>query len=414
MTRFRWISLPLTLLTLTLAGCPAPATAPASGSKGSVAIGFLSPLTGADAAIGEGALNGARLAIDAINAAGGVNGKPLTLVPRDDQGDPAKGVDGAKDLQKQGVVAIVGPSWSGVSRAVVDQVTKAAGIPVVSPGATSPALATFDDGGLFFRTIPNDSLQGRAMSQAIQADGHTKIAVLCRDNVYGNGFADALVADFNGKAGNQATKIAYPDDDKQDYPSIRARIPAGITAATLISYTSDAASIFRDWVASAENADWKWYFSEGLRDPGLSNNIANNARLEGLKGTFPLAGGTYLSAFNSAYQARYAKAPGIYDAYAYDAAMLIALAMVRGQANTAAAVKDNLVAVSRSGAKQAGFGEAGFRDAVAKLQAAHDVNYDGVSGTVDMDDRGEMTGGTYVIWQWVAGKPVDTSTVYRF
>jgi ABC-type branched-subunit amino acid transport system substrate-binding protein len=127
-----------------------------------------------------------------------------------------------------------------------------------------------------------------------------------------------------------------------------------------------------------------------------------------------LAAGTYIADFKAAYKARFNKEPGIYDAYAYDATMLVGLALARGKANTPAAVKGNIIAVSRDGQKQNGFGQAGFTDALAKLAASGNVDYDGVSGSVDMDDRGEMKGGNYVIWNWVAGQPVDTTKIYKF
>jgi ABC-type branched-subunit amino acid transport system substrate-binding protein len=413
MIRRPLLPIALTGLMMTLTACPGGPSPTQPGSADTVRLGFIAPLTGADSAVGEGTLNGARLALDHINAAGGVNGKKLSLVVRDDTGAADKGAEVAADLIKQNVAAIVGPTWSGVTRSVVDKVTKAAGVPNVSPGATSPSLATFDDGGLFFRTIPNDTMQGKAMSKLVQEDGQKSIVVLARDNAYGNGFADALVADFTA-AGNKATKVNYPDDDKVDYTTVKAKIPAGVTSVCIIGYTGDGSSIFRDWVASNQNADWKWYFCESLRDTGFSKNVANNTRLEGMKGTLPLASGTYLGDFNTAYKARYGKDPGIYDGFAYDATMLIALAMVRGKANTPAAVKDNIIAVSSTGTKQTGIGQAGFTDALAKLSESGNVDYDGVSGSVDMDANGEMKGGNYVIWNWQGGNPVDTSKVYRF
>ncbi|MBC7542319.1 MAG: ABC transporter substrate-binding protein [Candidatus Sericytochromatia bacterium] len=415
MTKRHLLPVVLASLSLTLTACTGgsiPTTS--SGSTDTVRIGFLAPLTGADASVGEGTNNGTRLAIDHINAAGGVNGKKLSLVSQDDQGEATKGVEVAKKLVEQNVVAIIGPTWSGVTKAVVTGVTKAAGIPNVSPGATSPELASFDDGGFFFRTIPNDTLQGKAMSRLMQEDGHKKVAILCRGNSYGNGFADAFVADFNATAGNNATKVEYPDTDKQDYRTIKAKIPAGVTAVTLVGYVGDSSSIYRDWIAANENVAWRWYFSESLRDTAFSTNVANPPRIEGMKGTLPLAAGTYIADFKVAYKARFNKEPGIYDAYAYDATMLVGLALARGKANTAAAVKDNIIAVSHVGQKQTGFGQAGFTDALAKLAASGNVDYDGVSGSVDMDTRGEMTGGNYVIWNWIAGQPVDTAKIYKF
>jgi branched-chain amino acid transport system substrate-binding protein len=408
-----WQPVVLTGLALTLSACPGGPSPTQPGGADLIRVGFIAPLSGNDASVGIGTFNGAQLALDHINAAGGVHGRKLTLVRRDDTGEAERGAEVAADLVKQQVVGIVGPTWSGVAKAIVETVTRAAGIPTVSPGATSPQLATFDDGGLFFRTIPSDTLQGKAMSKLVQEDGHTHIVVLARNNPYGNGFADALVADFTA-AGGKALKINHGDTDQPNFQEIRTKIPAGVTAVCLVGYVGDGASIFRDWIATSQHADWKWYFGESIRNASFAQNVANNARLEGMKGTLPLAGGTYIGDFNAAYVAKFGREPGIYDGFAYDATMLIALALVRGQANTPAAVKANIIAVSSQGPKQTGFGQAGFTDAVAKLAAGGNVDYEGVSGSVDMDTDGEMKGGNYVIWRWQGGHPVDTPQVYRF
>lgn len=401
-------------LSLLLAACPGNPQPAGPGGSETTRIGFIAPLSGVDAAIGVGALNGARLAVEAINAAGGVNGKRLELVPRDDAGTAANGAKVARELADRDVVAIIGPVWSSVAKAVVEEVTRKAGIPTVSPGATAPSLATFDDGGVFFRTIPNDTLQAKALSNLLQEDGHTTVTVLNRDNAYGNDFASALVSFFGTKTGYRATKATYPDSDQPDYPTVKAKWQSGTSAVALIGYTGDAASLLRDWIASNERTDLAWYFSESLRDAGMAQNVTNNPRIEGHKGTFPLADGTYLSDFISAYKDRYGKEPAIYDANAYDAAMLIGLAMVQGQANTSEAVKRHLISVTRDGVKQDGIGREGFSDAVTKIQGGIDIDYDGVSGHTDMDDRGELKGGAYVVWQWRNGQPVDTDKVFRF
>jgi ABC-type branched-subunit amino acid transport system substrate-binding protein len=413
MTRRPWLPVALAGLTMTLTACPGGLSPTQPGSADTVPLGFIAPLSGNDASVGAGTLNGAQLAIEHINAAGGVNGKKVSLIRRDDTGEAARGAEVAADLVKQKVAAIIGPTWSGVTKQVVESVTKAAGIPNVSPGATSPLLATFDDGGYFFRTIPNDTLQGKAMSKLVQEDGHKSVVVLARDNAYGNGFADALVADIKA-AGGTAVKITHADNDQPNFQAIQAKIPAGVTAVCLVGYVGDGSSIFRDWIATSQHADWKWYFGESIRDASFAKNVANNARLEGMKGTQPQPDGPYKADFVTAYKAKYGIEPGIYDGFAYDATMLVALAMVRGKANTPDAVKANLVAVSSQGQKQSGFGRAGFTDAVAKLSAAGDVDYDGVSGSVDMDANGEMKGGNYVIWNWQGGNPVDTAKVFRF
>ncbi|HEY9856814.1 MAG TPA: ABC transporter substrate-binding protein [Stenomitos sp.] len=417
MKRTPWLALTVaSSLSLILAGCPAPGSNQGTSSTDTVKIGYIGTITGGDAVLGETTTNAAKLAIEQINAAGGVNGKNLELLIRDDGGEEEAGIKAAQALKEKGVVAVLGPVYSGVAKQVMEQVLREAGIPSISPSATSPQLTTFNDGGLFFRTIPSDSLQGKALSQQIQGDGHSKIAILCRDNSYGNGLADALVSDFNAHNGNMAVKVAYPDtDDQTGYDAIAARIPSDVTAITLAGYLTDGIQIFKAWhTAGGNTAAIKWYFSESYYDESFANNVNATSALEGLKGTNPYSESPYLADFKAAYKDRFKLDAAYFAENAYDATMLLALAMVKGGANTPAAIKDNLVSVAAGGTKQTGIGSAGFADAVAKLKAGTDLDYDGASGTCDMDANGELTRGSYMIWSWQNGKPVPSGNIVRF
>ena len=119
--------------------------------------------------------NGLKMAVDDINTAGGVTGKQLKIVFKDDLGDPDKGVQAAKDLIGSGVVAIVGPIWSGVAQAV-DKVTC---VRLVSRSShrVPPAdlgVATFNRVG-FLPHHPCRYLEGKALSKVLIADGQTKV-----------------------------------------------------------------------------------------------------------------------------------------------------------------------------------------------------------------------------------------------
>lgn len=400
-----------------LAGCRM-GLVPKPAALDTIKIGVLCPLGGADPSFfsyGIGIAAGAKLAADHINQGGGVLGKQVELIIQDDAADRSRAQISAQKLVDAGVVAVVGSFASSISRHVLENVMIPARIPLVSPGSTSPALATDLDQGLFFRTIPSDSLQGKALSKVIQTDGHTKITVLYRDNAYGKGLAETLVRDFSEAVGmGSAIAFPYPDTDQQDYQILKKEIQAGSTAVALIGYVGDTSIVLRDWMASHELTDLKWYFEESQKDPAIASNIPDASRIEGMKGTAPFSLGTYLNDFKNAYRTKYGKEALPFSDQAYDATMLIALAMTGAGTATPEGVKNHLPQVSAGGVKQQGFGVTGYQDAVAKLRAGVDLDYEGVSGSVDMNAMGELVEGSYVVWKWLKGQPTDTETVYTF
>ncbi len=121
-----------------------------------VKIGTLLDLTGALEAYGKPIQNGAILAAEHINAAGGPLGRKLELVHRDSQTDPTAGIDAAKKLvELDKVVAIVGALSSGVTIPVATSVTIPSGIVQISPASTSPQITYLQDNDLLFRTCPS-------------------------------------------------------------------------------------------------------------------------------------------------------------------------------------------------------------------------------------------------------------------
>ncbi len=399
-------------MSLLLVGCPTPGKD--VSATDTIKIGFIAPLTGGDASLGQGGLNSAKLAIEQINAAGGVNGKQLELLVKDDAGEIASGVAAAQELKGKGVVAVIGPFYSGIAKAAVEQVFKAAGIPAIGPSTTSSALTTFDDGGQFFRTIASDAIQGKALSKLIRQDGKSKLAIFYRDNTYGSPFAEVLAADFASHAGHTAVKINYGDSDAPDYSAFKSQI-GDATAIAVIGYTVDGAKLFGDWAKAQDQfGSLPWYFSESFKDATFAENISDATKLEAMTGTYPVSDGAHLAAFHAAYKQRFGEDAGYFTENTYDATMLLALAMVQGGANTSAAVQQNLIAVSKGGTQQNGFGADGFKDSVAKIKAGTDFDYEGASGTVDLDENGDVMAASYVVWKWQGGQPVNTDKTLSF
>jgi len=163
----------------------------APGATGApLTIGTLLPETGNLAFLGPPEVAGVQLAINDINAAGGVLGAPVNLVTGD-SGDTSTdtATQTVDRLLQSGVNAIIGAASSGVSQSVINTIV-GAGVVQFSPANTSDIFTTYDDKGLYFRTAPADTLQARALADLIGADGNNTVGILALNDPYGTGLAE--------------------------------------------------------------------------------------------------------------------------------------------------------------------------------------------------------------------------------
>lgn len=190
-----------------------------------VKIGFGGPLTGPIAHIGKEEENGTRLAIDDANAKGitiGGQKVKFEVVADDDQGDPRTATVVAQRLVDAGVKGVVGHVTSGTS-IPASRIYEQAGIPMITPSSTSPAL-TAQGFKHVFRVIGNDLQQGEMMAgYAVKKLGLKKVAIIDDRTAYGQGLADALANSIK-KAGGQVVGREFTNDKATDFLSILTKI----------------------------------------------------------------------------------------------------------------------------------------------------------------------------------------------
>jgi ABC-type branched-subunit amino acid transport system substrate-binding protein len=167
-----------------------PAYAPAGATGEPLVIGTLLPLTGNLAFLGPPEVAGARLAVNDINAAGGVLGQPVQLI-EGDSGDASTdtATQTVDRLLQGGANAIIGAASSGVSLTVIDRIT-GSGVVQFSPANTSDQFTDYNDNGLYFRTAPPDTLQSRALSDLIINDGNNTVGIMALNDPYGTGLME--------------------------------------------------------------------------------------------------------------------------------------------------------------------------------------------------------------------------------
>jgi ABC-type branched-subunit amino acid transport system substrate-binding protein len=187
-----------------------------SPPKPPLKFGLLLPKTGVLAFQGPPMFAAAKLAIKEINEAGGVLGQPVQVEEGDDGTNPDVAKATTQTFIAHGVGVIIGAGASGVSKAVIPLIAQAGRV-MISPSATSDELTKIDDKGFFFRTSPPDVLQAKAVADIMMRDGHTKVAIIARDDSYGKGLADGVRADLEAAGLKSANILVKPYEAKDTY-----------------------------------------------------------------------------------------------------------------------------------------------------------------------------------------------------
>jgi len=204
------------------------ACAPLAHAQPQVKIGSASPLSGPSAHQGKDIENGARLAIDDLNAQGAtIAGRKVkwVLQAEDDGSDPKLGTAVAQKLVDGGVAAVVGHLNSGTT-VPASKIYNSAGIPQISPAATTP-LYTHQGYKTAFRVVANDDLVGRVLARyAIDTLKAKKIAIIDDRTAFGQGLADQFAQDVKRLKGAEIVSRQFTSDRATDFSAILTQIRA--------------------------------------------------------------------------------------------------------------------------------------------------------------------------------------------
>ena len=363
-----------------------------------IKIGALMSLTGALAPYGPAIVNGAKLAVEQINAAGGVLGKQLELVIRDTGTSPDVGRDAASKLvELDRVQAIVGALSSGVTIAA-SSITIPAEVVLISPASTSPAIPALNDNDYVFRTVVSDEVQGVVMARLAVILNYSKVSVIYVNNAYGKGLADVFGDTFATLGGTVPASVPY-EENKASY---RGEVDKATTgepdAIFIVGYPVDGNKQIVEAVEAGYQG--KFLFSDGMKGEGVAPGPAcasadTPGPIEGAYGTVASAG--FLSdQLDVDYATAFGPSTVPYNYQAYDAVMVIALAMERAGDTSGQSIRDNLRAVANGPGEKVYYGD--WVKAVALLKAGKEINYEGTSGVVDFKDNGDVAGGI-TIWK---------------
>jgi branched-chain amino acid transport system substrate-binding protein len=374
-----------------------------------VKMGIIGDLTGPIESLAPPIVAGAQLAIDQVNAQGGIlgGGKLVSVVGDSACDATTAGAAADKVVNTEQVTAIVGAFCTGATIGAAN----AAGIPgnvvMISPSASAPALTTLEDNDLVYRTTPSDAFQGVKMADLLIQKGIKDVGVTYVNNDYGKGLADAFAASFTAQGGTISVNVAH-EEGKADYRAELGQLAGGGSPnLVILAYASGSGqTVLRQAV---ESGDFTMYVGgDGMVGDDLLTGI-DAASVEGLLAT---RAGAYAGEAADLY-AKLATDAGndpaaTYAPQAYDAAFLLALAIEKNGSASREGLSAALRSVATAPGEQILPGE--WTKAAELIKAGTDIDYVGAGGPAEFDAAGDVPG-TIVYLAVEGGKFVEKGAV---
>ena len=397
----------------TPAGTAAPRASPSA--EGPLKIGLLLSYTGDLSDFGPPEENAARLAVEEINAAGGVLGRDIEVVKGDDATDPSQGVSEATRLVNvEGVHVILGALASGVTLPVAESVTGPNNILQISHASTSPALTDANDNDFLFRTTISDVAQGLVLAQLAQDLGLTSACTMYINNAYGQGLSEIFAENFEAAGGTVTAQVPH-ESEQATYASELAECTSGNPEALVAPAYPESAGVFLREAVEAGNVQ-TFLFTDGTKSPDMFADLGWES-FDGMSGTtatsLELEAGT---AFDAAYEAKYGSTPSVpYMREIYDAVYLVALAAETAGSTDPTAIRDALRDVANAPGETVDPGTEGFTAALELIEAGGDINYEGAAGSLELDESGDVSKfGAIEVWHVdAAAQELVTDKVFR-
>lgn len=380
-------------------------------SSNAFRAGGILPLTGNLAFLGPPEIAGVGLAVSDINAAGGVAGAPACHDIQDsgDSTDMSVSTASAGALVASKPSVVVGAASSSVSLNVVDTFADSK-IVQVSPANTAADLSGYSP--YYFRTAPEDSVQGGVLGQLVASDGYQKIAFLVFNDTYGTGLRNFTQEAFEG-AGGECVYGCKGDGD--EFPAGQTTFSAEVTAALAAKPDAIVVLAFDETKAIVpEMQSQGWDMSKSYYTDGNTTDYSADLEpgtLEGAQGTIPGADpdGALRDRLNGWFQGAEGEdlTSFSYGAESYDAVILSALAAVKGGDNLSDTVQKNFAAVSgATGGEEC----TTYSDCVALLDEGSEIRYKGPSGIGPINDLNDPSSAFVGIYQWDGENKIELTS----
>ncbi|MGY6529972.1 MAG: ABC transporter substrate-binding protein [Cyanobacterium sp.] len=378
---------------------------PPTSQEGGLRLGSLFPTTGDLASIGQNMPIAARLAVDTINACGGVNGEPVTLINEDDQTDPAAGSAAMTKLAEvDRVHAVVGSFASSVSTAALDVAVRNR-VMMISPGSTSPVFTERAENGEFegfwARTAPPDTYQAQALAALARQRGFSNVSTVVINNDYGVGFERQFNDSFTDLGGNVLNKdrgVRYDPRATTLDSEAAAAFANNPDAVAAILYAETGSLLLQSAFQQGLTDGVTILLTDGVYSEDFTQQVGTRADgtsiIAGALGTVPGADGQALDSLRALWQENIGTELTAFVPHTWDATVLLMLAAEAGGSNSGEVIRDNLLEVAGGD----GIEVTDPCEAMELIRNGETINYQGASGNVDIDENGDVVG-VYDVWQ---------------
>ncbi|MBN2528996.1 MAG: ABC transporter substrate-binding protein [Deltaproteobacteria bacterium] len=367
-------------------------------NQNTVLLGSVLPTTGALSARGTKREQAIQLAVDEINAAGGIHGKHLAVLFCDSATsteNTTRALTHIASLNR--IPAVIGPSSSSVLIESFGAVAKNNNILLMSPSATSPQISSLQDNNMIWRTVPSDAIQGAAIANYLLLErAFEKIAIINRNDAYGNGLRDEILANLEGKFpytddNRFINRVYNPETPETDQSQILVELEKFAPSVTvLIGLFADGSKFLE---LSAGKDIGQLMLSDGLNGEQLNTLPFTDNQFCRLAGTqaASVEGDIYQS-FLLRFNAAYGGVDG-YSANTYDATYLLAYAIAATNSATPAGidVAQGLTRLSTGETILAGTADWQKGIQILASSAAATIDYEGASGPLNFDSNGDVS-----------------------
>ncbi|UDY35912.1 ABC transporter substrate-binding protein [Dermatobacter hominis] len=367
------------------------------GNKdGELKLGTLVPQTGDLSAIVKSLQTPVDMAVASINAAGGVNGKPVVVVQADDGTNPnVAATSYAKLVNTDKVDAIIGPAPSNVAAKLQESIGTDK-VPTCSGSTTAANLSGGGD-GYFFRTAPGDDLQGPALATLITGDGKNKVAILARNDDYGEGFSESLKTALEDGGAEVTETVLYNPEASNFDADVQKALDSSPDAVAVIGFNDDGAKVISTMIGKgAGPSQIPIYTADGMQSSSFAKTVdpSDPSKIAGIKGTAPAAAP---QGIESPFTAEFA-ATGIdtiFSSYYWDCTNLMALAAVKAKSDDSTAIAENF-ASNLEGDNDCN----NFADCKKLLEDGKTIHYRGASSMFEKWNEMEPGTGVYDVWAY--------------
>lgn len=380
-------------------------TGKGGGAKDTLRLGAVLPATGDLSSIGAPMIKSIDFLVDTVNKCGGVLGKPIAYFKEDDRTDPPAGAEAARKLVSvDNVGGIVGAFASSVSTAAL-AIAVPNKVVMISPGSTSPVFTERakkgEFNGYWYRTAPPDTYQALALANLAYKKGARKVATLVINNDYGVGFEKSFVAAFEKLGGtivNKNKPTRYDPKATTFEAEAKGAFGSKPDAVAAILYPDSGGAVIKAAFEQGLTKDVKILLTDGVKTEDFPKLIGNTPDgkliLAGALGTVPGADGKSLETFTKNFKEATGQDIGAFVPHSYDAAALVAIAAEAAKDATGEGIKSKIREVANAPGQEV----SDVCEAIKLVKEGKDIDYQGASGNVDLDEYGDVKG-SYDVWE---------------